>query len=126
MDKNHFSPYYPILRIKPTEWLLYIKLCHLKAITRPVLDRFQDSSKTGSGINFFPPFLPPFCRLFCHLFADFFGTAFLRAVQKTRYFEYAVQKSGGEGVCVCRKSLLGQHAAVKNIFSMRYNICLKS
>jgi len=37
---------------------------------RPVLDRFQDSSKTGSGINFcaaflaafLPPFLLPFLQ----------------------------------------------------------------
>jgi len=62
-----------------------------------VLDRFQDSSKTGSGINF--------SHLSCRLFADFFGTAYLRPVQKTRYFEYEVQKSvavflGGEW-CVC-------------------------
>ncbi len=41
--------------------------------TRLVLDRFQDSSKTGSGINFFATFfatfLPPF-------FALLFGTLF--------------------------------------------------
>ncbi len=39
-------------------------------LTRPVLDWFQDSSKTGSGINFFPTF---FCRLFgaCFLASSF-------------------------------------------------------
>jgi len=41
--------------------------------TRPVLDRFQDSSKTGSGINFFPTFLAAF---FAAFFATFFA-AFL-------------------------------------------------
>jgi len=60
------------------------------SITRPVLDRFQDSSKTGSGINFIAAFLPSLMPLFCCLFADFFRPAFWRffeyAVQKTRYF----------------------------------------
>jgi len=75
--------------------------------TRPSLERFQDSSKTGLGINFLPsflrlfllPFLPPFLA---------------------HFFEYAVQKSfarfflfvGGGSVkvflrtvCCCQKLL---------------------
>ncbi len=45
------------------------------------LDRFQDSSKTGSGINCFPTFLATifsliFCNLFCCLFAAFFAAFF--------------------------------------------------
>jgi len=32
--------------------------------TRPVLDRFQDSSKTGSGISFFAAFLAAFLTPF--------------------------------------------------------------
>ncbi len=89
---------------------------------KTVLDRFQDSSKTGSGINCFPTFLAAifprifcnlFCRLFCCIFCflfcclfftffrlfsafltTFFGLLFEYAVQMTCYFEYAVQKSG--------------------------------
>jgi len=68
--------------------LLYVAL----ELTRPVLDRFQDSSKTGSWINFFAAFfsafcaaffaaffdafLPPFLLSFCRLFAVFFPTFF--------------------------------------------------
>jgi len=37
--------------------------------TRLVLDRFQDSSKTGSGINIFAAFLAAFCAAF---FATFY------------------------------------------------------
>jgi len=57
----------------------------INVLTRPVLNWFQDSSKTGSGINFFPTFLAEFfakffvtffCCLFCYLFAAFF-VAFL-------------------------------------------------
>jgi len=65
-------------------------------ITRLVLDRFQDSSKTGSGINFFAAFLAAF---FAAFFATFFAAFFCRLfsaflpVQMTSYFEYAVQKS---------------------------------
>jgi len=47
--------------------------------TRPVLDRFQDSSKTGSGINFFAAF--------------FLARYFEHAVQMSCYFVHAVQKS---------------------------------
>jgi len=46
---------------------LSVKL--LQVVTRSVLDRFQDSSKTSSGINFFPTFLAAF-------FADFFSQLF--------------------------------------------------
>jgi len=47
-------------------------------LTRPVLDRFQDSSKTGSGINFFPTFLAAFfAHFFATIFPTFFGPAFL-------------------------------------------------
>jgi hypothetical protein len=35
--------------------------------TRPVLDRFQDSSKTGSGINFFAAFFVLFIATFLGL-----------------------------------------------------------
>jgi hypothetical protein len=43
-------------------------------LTRPVLDRFQDSSKTGSGINFFAAFLAAFCGTFFAVFLPtFFG-----------------------------------------------------
>jgi hypothetical protein len=61
------------------------KLCKaLSCKNKTVLDLFQDSSKTGSGINF-PIFLPPFCslfcclfwRLFCCLFAAFFASFLL-------------------------------------------------
>jgi len=37
-------------------------------ITRPVLDWFQDSSKTGSGVNFFAAFLAVFCAAVSPLF----------------------------------------------------------
>jgi hypothetical protein len=47
---------------------LSVKL--LQVVTRSVLDRFQDSSKTSSRINFFPTFLAAF-------FADFFQPTFL-------------------------------------------------
>ncbi len=53
------------------------------ALTRPVLGRFQDSSKTGSGICFNKFFLVistvcfwVFCQLFCRLFAAFFAIFF--------------------------------------------------
>jgi hypothetical protein len=99
-------------------YIIYEDVLHYNCKIRPVLDRFQDSSKTGLRINcsfcflFFATFLPPF---FAAFFAAFFRPAFLGllfgllfeyAVQKTFYFEYAVQKSdavflgGGEG-CVC-------------------------
>ncbi len=69
------------------------------ATTRPVLDRFQDSSKTGSGINCFPTFLATifffiFCNLFCRLFLlHFFPPFFLPFCQLflACFFEYAVQ-----------------------------------
>jgi hypothetical protein len=56
---------------------------------KTVLDRFQDSSKTASGINFFPTFLAAFfasffetffapfytffAAFFCHIFFAFFA-----------------------------------------------------
>jgi hypothetical protein len=46
------------------------------SITKPVLDRFQDSTKTGSGINFFVAFLSAFLLPFCCLFAAFFAYFF--------------------------------------------------
>jgi hypothetical protein len=60
--------------------------------TRPVLDRFQDSSKTSSGINFFPTFLAAFLLpFFATFFANFFlPTFFGRFFRKTN-FECAVQ-----------------------------------
>jgi hypothetical protein len=50
----------------------------INVLTRPVLNWFQDSSKTGSGINFFPTFLAEFfVTFFCCLFAAFFVTFLL-------------------------------------------------
>jgi len=76
--------------------------------TSTVLDRFQDSSKTGSGINFFAAFFATFfaaffAAFFADIFAAFLAHFFEYAVQKSRYLEYAVQKSvarcffGGRG-----------------------------
>jgi len=70
---------------------------------RPVLDRFQDSSKTGSGINFFPTF---FATFFVAFFAAFlpiflgllFGPAFLSMQYKSLLLFF--RGWGGEGVCV--------------------------
>jgi len=66
-----------------------------QTLTRPVLDQFQDSSKTGSGINFFPPFLPHFfaaffATFFAAFFANFFGPAFLRTFLSTQYKRRAI------------------------------------
>ncbi len=53
--------------------------CNTAAIlTRPVLDRFQDSSKTGSGINFFATFLAAFCATFFAAFFVVFFAVFLQ------------------------------------------------
>jgi len=76
-------------------------------LTRPVLDQFQDNSKTGSGINFFPTFLAAFfasffetffapfytffAAFFCHIFFAFFAD-FLPTLGAC-FFEYAVQKT---------------------------------
>ncbi len=80
-----------------------------KTKTRPVLDRFQDSSKTGSGINFFPTFPAAF---FAAVLLHFLGLLFWRAFLSTQYKRRAIlsmqYKSllpffrgwGGKGVCV--------------------------
>jgi len=73
-----------------------------------VLDRFQDSGKTGSGKTFFPPFLLPFLLSF----AAFFGPAFLalflstqhkrRAILSMQYKKSLLPFFGvGWGGCVC-------------------------
>jgi len=59
-------------------------------VTRTVLDWFQDSSKTSSGINFIPTFLATFfatffATLFATFFADFFGPAFCYSFLSTQY-----------------------------------------
>ncbi len=84
---------------------LFFKIKFELKITRPVLNRFQDSSKTGLGINFFSTFLAAF---FAAFFADFFEPAFLSLQYKRRaiFLRYSVQKSvavfrGGWGGCVC-------------------------
>jgi len=58
--------------------------------TRPFLDRFQDSSKTGSGINFFATFL-----------AAFFGPDFWRAFLSMQY-KSLMPFLGGGGGGLCR------------------------
>jgi len=86
--------YGPIIRVTisdaPQETKKTRCCCDLKLNKtgfRPFSDQFQDTSKTGSGINFFPTFLAAF-------FANFFWACFFEhAEQKTYYFEYAVQKS---------------------------------
>jgi len=60
-------------------------------LTRTVLDRrFQDSSKAGSGINFFAAFFAAFLPTFLGLLLAHF---FEYAAKKSCYFEKAVQKS---------------------------------
>jgi len=57
--------------------------------TRPVLDWFQDSSKTSSGINFLPTFLAAFfTAFFCHDF--FWPTFFWHALLSTQYKRLAI------------------------------------
>jgi hypothetical protein len=51
--------------------------CNHAKLNKTVLDWFQDSSKTGSGINFCASFLAAFCRLFPAFFANFFCRLFL-------------------------------------------------
>jgi len=51
-------------------------------LTRTVLDRFQDSSKTSSGINFFPTFL---AASFATFLPTFFSQLFLAVFQENKF-----------------------------------------
>ncbi len=68
-------------------------------VTISILDRFQDRSKTGSGINFFPTFLAAFfaaffatffAPFFAAFFVAFFGPAFWSAFLSTQYKRCAI------------------------------------
>jgi len=54
-----------------------ILISSLSIETRPVLDRFQDSSKRGSGKNFLAAFLAAFCATFLAAFFAAFLPTFL-------------------------------------------------